>query len=185
MHGNKKIKRMFKILKSFIVEVLSGFNDKSIGKDIPTGNVRLGVNTTSSKNSNILYDETLASDKPPQVSVCLVYKRNKVLSVTRGQNLSLFGLPGGYVELGETPEDAAARELYEETGLTGSDFRLIFSMKDGLGRLINAYVCKVSGKIKSSDEGVTLWVDPTVLVSDLMSPFAEYNKKLFHKLGIL
>jgi 8-oxo-dGTP pyrophosphatase MutT (NUDIX family) len=43
----------------------------------------------------------------------------KVLLVQRADN-GRWAIPGGYMEPGETPGEAAAREVWEETGLTVS-----------------------------------------------------------------
>lgn len=43
-------------------------------------------------------------------------ERNEILLQRRGDSNS-WGLPGGAVELGESAEEAAIREIYEETGL--------------------------------------------------------------------
>jgi 8-oxo-dGTP diphosphatase len=57
----------------------------------------------------------------PEVAVgALVLKDQKVLLVKRSQPPSenLWALPGGKVHLGETLQQAAEREIFEETGIT-------------------------------------------------------------------
>ena len=54
-------------------------------------------------------------------------KPDAVLLVRRGNppNAGSWSLPGGGQELGETAEEAARRELEEETGLTAGDLILV------------------------------------------------------------
>jgi len=60
----------------------------------------------------------------PAVSVAVV-RGQRVLLVKRAlpPSLGLYAFPGGKVEAGETLEEAARRELLEETGLAARDFR--------------------------------------------------------------
>ena len=58
----------------------------------------------------------------PKPSAALICPRNgEILLVKRAEEpgKDLWGLPGGFIERGESPETAAARELKEETRLNG------------------------------------------------------------------
>jgi ADP-ribose pyrophosphatase YjhB (NUDIX family) len=67
---------------------------------------------------------------PKLVAGCLVVERESVLLLRRGNEPSLgrWTFPGGYVDLGETPHQAAARETVEEVG-----------MKVEVGNLLGVY----------------------------------------------
>ena len=41
-----------------------------------------------------------------------------MLERARGMMIGFWSVPGGHVDPGETPQEAAARELFEEAGLT-------------------------------------------------------------------
>lgn len=56
--------------------------------------------------------------------VIVINSRGEILLQHRIDN-SLWGLPGGAVELGETVEQTAAREVFEETGIEVEKLKLL------------------------------------------------------------
>ena len=64
----------------------------------------------------------------PKPTATLICPRNKsILLVKRATEpgKGLWGLPGGFIERGESPETGAARELLEETNLQGTVKKLL------------------------------------------------------------
>jgi 8-oxo-dGTP diphosphatase len=73
---------------------------------------------------------------PKVAAVIAVTKDNHLLLVKRGVSpeKGKWSMPGGYIDYGEDPREAAVREVQEETGLNVRITRLIDVMGgDGLG----------------------------------------------------
>ncbi|MET7863638.1 NUDIX hydrolase [Micromonospora taraxaci] len=68
------------------------------------------------------YDVALVLLVDPSGAVLLQH-RDEDIAVSPGQ----WSLPGGHVEPGESPEEAARRELLEETGLTADELHPLWS----------------------------------------------------------
>lgn len=90
-------------------------------------------------------------------------KENRVLMQKRSDN-GQWGFPGGFMELGESVQDTARREVYEETGLilnelelfgiySGPQYDTTFSNGDQVSLVHISFICKrYSGELVESNE---------------------------------
>ena len=95
---------------------------------------------------------------------CIFNEKGEVLLQRRGDS-NTWGFPGGAVEIGETPQQAAVREVKEETGLdvevekllgVYTDLDMVYPNGDQAQSITIAYRLKVlSGKL-SCDQVETL-----------------------------
>jgi len=112
-------------------------------------------------------------DTPCVAVGAVVFNNNRVLLVRRGQPPAqdLWAIPGGKVGLGETLQEAAEREILEETGVIIHAGRPIYTFdlleKDQHGRIRFHYVIVdliadyVAGSIRAGDDAKEArWVNP-------------------------
>ena len=116
---------------------------------------------------------------PPRPILCAslaVFREGRVLLAERVRppGAGCFSLPGGLVEIGETLEEAAVREVLEETGVVarvgGFNGHVEVIGHDEAGRVERHFVVAsfwgewVSGEATVGDEARTvLWADPADL----------------------
>lgn len=121
------------------------------------------------------------------VCVLIMNENGQLLSVSRKNDPTDIGLPGGKIEPGETPLEACLRELFEETGYKIIDARYaqLVYCAESEGKLAVTYqipFAAIKQVERPKENGVVAWVEPGVLADG--KTFGEYNTGLFKTLGI-
>ncbi|MGA9747269.1 MAG: NUDIX domain-containing protein [Nocardioides sp.] len=125
--------------------------------------------------------------------VIVLDERGRILLQRRADD-GLWGIPGGALEPGESFEDAARRELEEETGLESGHLRLVdtYSGPDFFVRYPDGDQAFVVGATFTTDQvtgeacadGVegseVAWFE-----RDALPPVNDYNSRLLRRAGVL
>ena len=108
-----------------------------------------------------IYDKYRKIGKADRINGCgvLVVKDGRILTATRidGKYKNQIGGPGGHIERGETPEEAAIREAYEEFGIECKNLKPL-GIQDG-GRAYGksaVFLCtEYDGEPETDEEEMT------------------------------
>jgi ADP-ribose pyrophosphatase len=112
-----------------------------------------------------------------QRAALMAVKNGKVLLVKQYRllvNGISYEIPGGRIEEGETPEAAAGRECFEETGIRCTNLKPLFAYQPGLDILKNQTHIFYSENIEETKESADrrAW-----------EPLKSFNEKIFsHKI---
>lgn len=132
---------------------------------------------------------SVKSTPPLQVAACVVRREDGFILMARRRadqsSPGFWEIPGGKLEVGESPVEAAARELREETNVSAKGLKpLISHIHDFPTRRIELSVFiaqEWDGIVKGCENQEIAWVDPS---APSVSPILSSNKRVLARLAL-
>lgn len=127
-------------------------------------------------------------------AMCIVYHREKGLLFEKRSDNGMWCVPGGAIELGESLEQALAREVKEETGLDIANPKLfdvvasvhmVYPNQDEVYYTDVVYIVEeFSGTLCCDEESTELrWFPPDSLPKEIMPTQTGYIEKFLEGLA--
>jgi len=118
-----------------------------------------------------------------QIAGVIIERQGKILMIRRNFEPGLGKLDwiGGFVDVEETPEDAALREAKEETGCDVSITGKLgsFDYFERQEKTIHMFIGRITGgRLEESVEGRLAWVDPRKLNPEKDTSFSQHKQVL-------
>ncbi|MGD9018218.1 MAG: NUDIX domain-containing protein [Desulfobacterales bacterium] len=135
--------------------------------------------------------ETLFDNPVPAVCALVTDDDGRLLLVRRAVDPKCgeWCLPGGYMELGETPEEAVLRELHEETGVAGK-VKSILGFRSAPNRLYHTVLLAgydvryVSGTLIAGDDALAVgWFRASDMPDVAFLSHRQFIEDFFNRVG--
>jgi 8-oxo-dGTP pyrophosphatase MutT (NUDIX family) len=121
---------------------------------------------------------TVPTKKPTAAVLLVPLNDGRFAAVRSKKRGGLIGFPGGKIDPGETPEQAAERELDEETGLAAGRLMYLGAREDG-EHVVAVFLAPAwKGTLRSSSEGKAYWATEEDLTG-AESAFPVFNTWAF------
>jgi len=167
---------------------------KKARQGLQSGNVQdlkaFDVNRQHSDIMNEAKEKEEKKEKSKNAVAVIVNKDNKILLLKRGKGApwmpNKWGLVGGGIEKGETPQKAVEREIEEETGLEIKKFVRSFSIERHADSIEHLFACRYNGDptdIELDDENSNYgWYDVSEMeYLEIVPHLIEYITLVFKK----